>query len=244
MFAADLARDAAGQPLEVCWLAGEDAASPQDPRVAAYLEAQLRQWQPQVQRLPGLRTLQTGLGEAAVLPFEVPAAGLAIEVYTVLHNGSAVFLLHAARKDLLARRQPEIASLFASLARSRTPAPAETGIPGLWRRSQCVRTSPGGAPGIISSTTSFFFHFAPDGSFRFVERDRISGNTADLGVILGRDSGAQVRTGRWSAAGGVLQLLWADGTRESFPYSVNSSSLRLALGGGRRPWVFDRLAAP
>lgn len=245
VFPADVVKDAAGQPLEVCWLAGEEAEginSVQDPRVAAYLESQLREWQPKVQRLPGARTLETGLGEAAVLLFEVPGAGLKIEAYAVLHDGSAIIMLHAAREDLLTKRQPEMSRLFASLTRSQAPPePAEAGIAGLWRRSQYIRTSPGGPPGTISSTTYFFFHFAADGSFRFIERDRISGNTAGLGVILGRDSGAQVRTGRWSATGGVLKLNWSDGTVETFPYAVTPTTLRLALGGGRRPWAFDRV---
>lgn len=244
---ADVVKDAAGQPLEVCWLAGEDAegvTSPQDPRVAAYLETQLRQWQPKLQRLPGVRTLETGLGGAAVLPFEVPGAGLKIEAYVALHDDSAIVMLHAAREDLFTKRQPDMSRLFASLTRGQAPPPppgAEAGIAGLWRRSQYVRTSPGGPPGTISSTTWFFFQFAPDGSFRFIERDRISGNTADLGVILSRDSGAQVRTGRWSASGGVLKLSWSDGTVENLPYAVTATTLRLALGGGRRPWSFDRI---
>lgn len=248
VFPGDLVKDAAGQPLEVCWLAGEEAEginSVRDPRVAAYLEGQLRQWQPKVQRLPGARTLQTGLGEAAVLAFEVPGAGLRMEAYAVLHDGSAVIMLHAAREDLLTKRQTEMSRLFASLTRGQMPpAAAEAGIVGLWRRSQYVRTSPGGPPGTISSTTYFFFQFAADGSFQFVERDRISGNTADLGVILSRDSGAQVRTGRWSTADGVLKLNWSDGTVENLPYTVTATALRLALGGGRRPWSFDRIREP
>lgn len=239
---ADVVKDAAGQPLEVCWLAGEEAegiSSVQDPRVAAYLESQLRQWQPKLQRLPGARTIETGLGEAAVLAFDVPGAGLRMEAYAVLHDGSAVIMLHAAREDLLAKRLPEMNRLFASLTRGQAPPAAEAGLVGLWRRSQYIRTSPGGPPGIISSTTYFFFQFAADGSFRYVERDRISGNTADLGVILSHDSGAQVRTGRWSAADGVLKLNWADGTVESLAYAVTPAKLR--LGGGRRPLAFDRL---
>lgn len=244
---ADAVKDAAGQPLEVCWLAGEEAediSSVQDPRVAAYLEGQLRQWQPKLQRLPGARILQTGLGEAVVLAFEVPGAGLRMEAYAVLYDGSAIVMLHAAREDLLTKRQPEMSRLFASLTRGQAPSPsaaAEAGITGLWRRSQYIRTNPGGSPGTISSTTWFFFHFTADGSFRFIERDRISGNTADLGVILSRDSGAQVRTGRWSASGGVLKLSWSDGTVENLPYAVTATTLRLALGGGRRPWSFDRM---
>ncbi len=247
---ADVVKDAAGQPLEVCWLAGEEAegiSSVQDPRVAAYLDDQLRQWQPKVQRLPEVRKLTTALGEAVVLSYEVPGAGLKIEAYVALHDDSAIVMLHAAREDLLAKRQPEMSRLFASLTRGQTPPPAPSaaaGIVGLWRRSQYIRTSPGGSPGTISSTTYFFFHFAADGTFRFIERDRISGNTADLGVILSRDSGAQVREGRWSDAGGALKLSWADGTVENLPYSVTATTLRLALAGGRRPWVFDRIPQP
>ncbi len=240
---ADLVKDAAGQPLEVCWLAGENAegiGSVRDPRVAAYLESQLRQWQPKIQRLPGVRTLRTGLGEAAVLAYQVPEAGLKMEAYAVLHDGSAVVMLHAAREDLLAKRQPEMSRLFSSLAQEQAPAAAaEAGIVGAWRRSQYIRTSPG-TGGVISSTTYFIFEFAADGSFRFVERDRISGNTADLSVILGRDSGAQVRGGRWRADNGMLLLQWADGTVERLPFSVSASTLRLALSGGKR-WVFDRV---
>jgi hypothetical protein len=242
VFPGDLVKDAAGQPLEVCWLAGEEAEginSIQDPRVAAYLENQLRQWQPKVQRLPAARTLQTPLGEAAVLAFEVPGAGLRMEAYAVLYDGSAIIMLHAAREDLLARRQPEMNRLFASLTRGQPPPASGADIVGLWRRSQYIRTSPGGPPGIISSTTWFIFQFAADGSFRYVERDRISGNTADLGVILSHDSGAQVRTGRWTAADGVLNLSWTGGLVENLPYTV--TPIKLRLGAGRRPMAFDRI---
>lgn len=242
---ADAARDAAGQPLEVCWFAGEDAegiASAQDPRVAEYLEGQLRQWQPALKRLPAGRTLATGLGEATVIGFEVPNLGLRMEAYAVVRDGAAVVMLHAARADLFEKRQAAMSRIFASLRQGPAPPPAANGIVGVWRRSQYIRTSPGGSSGTISSTTYFFFEFAADGSFRFVERDRISGNTADLGVILGRDSGAQVRTGRWSAEGGMMKLEWADGTIESYPYAVSATTLRLSLSGGRKPWVFDRVA--
>lgn len=175
-----------------------------------------------------------------MVAFEVPGAGWKIEAYTVLHGGSAVVMLHAAREDLLAKRQPEMSRLFSSLVPGQAPEPADgTGIVGVWRRSQYIRTSPG-AGGAVSSTTYFFFEFAADGSFRFVERGRLSGNTAGLGVIPGRDSGAQVRGGRWRAGGGRLLLQWADGTVERLPFSVSASTLRLALSGGKR-WVFDRV---
>ncbi len=241
---AGAAKDAAGQPLEVSWLAGEDAegiTSPQDERVASYLEGQLRQMLPRAARQPGSRTVQTGLGEAVVLPFADTSGGLAVEAYVVLNEGTAVILLHAARKDLLTKRQAEMTGIFASLRQGPPPSTNAAGMAGVWRRSQYVRTAPGGGGGSISSTTWFYFQFAEDGSFAFAERDRISGNTADLGVILSRNGGAQVRRGRWSAADAMLRLNWADGTVENFPYTVGPTTLRLSLGGGRRAWVFDRI---
>jgi hypothetical protein len=227
-------------------MAGEDAngvSSAGNPQVAAYLESELRRWQPKIRRLPETRTLRTGIGEASVLAFDVPDAGLRIEAYAVLHQGSAVLMLHAAREDLLQKRRAEMSGLFTSLAQGLAPAPVELGLAGAWRRSQYIRTS-SITPGVIPSTTYFFFLFAADGTFRFIERDHISGNTADLGVMLSRDNGAIVRVGRRSVLEGSSTLRWADGAVETYPYSVSATTLRLPLSGGRRPWVFERMPAP
>jgi hypothetical protein len=138
--------------------------------------------------------------------------------------------------------------LFQSLARSKAQLDPE--VVGLWRRSTYLRSGPSiGNSASLSSTTYYYFQFQPDGTVLHTVRDRVSGNTADLGVILSSDSGTQTQKGRWSnSAAGVLRLDWDGGKTETYAYRISVSSmggttLRLTQGN-TKPLSFQRQATP
>lgn len=247
---ADVAKDQRGEPLEILVFFGEDTegvTSVTDPRVAAYLETQLRQLFPWLTGRPSSRGVTTGLGPAAAYLYRGKAADgadLAVESYVVLHGGSAIVLVHAARHDLFTKRQPQVTSLFSSLSQS-ARTQIDPKVVSLWRRSASVRTGTGGGGGSISGTTWYYLSFQPDGVFHYAERDRMFGNTADLGVVVSGDSGVKTRKGKWTTSQGVLELVWEDGTAERFTYLVGTptwggTALKLTPSGtGRKPMFFD-----
>jgi len=243
-------KDQRGEPLEVLVFFGEDAegvTAATDPRVTAYLEAQLRKLFPGLTGPPSSRGITTGLGPAAAYLYRGKAADgadLAVEFHVVLHGGSALVLVHAARHDLFTKRQPQVTSLFSSLSQS-AKTQIDPKVVSLWRRSASVRTGAGGGGGSISGTTWYYLSFQPDGVFHYAERDRMFGNTADLGVILSGDSGVKTRKGKWTTSQGVLELVWEDGTSERFTYLVGTpawggTALKLTpSGSGKKPMFFD-----
>jgi hypothetical protein len=239
----DLEKNAQGQPIELLLMGAQEAegvTSPTDARVAEFFAGQLRQLVPTLKQMGVAETLNTGLGKAAVFTFEgadTQGLEMRVKVFVTLYEGSGIFLTHLAPKKSAGKREAQTRSIFTSLRQG--PRQVDAALVGTWRRSQYIRTSPGGSAS-MSNTTWFYYVFQADGTFAYIASSRTFGNTADLGIIA-NSSGNDVTRGRWQVTqNGTLRLSY-DGKEEVLAYKVYRNGVDIGPPGAK-PTFYDRYA--
>jgi hypothetical protein len=237
----DLATNAQG-PIEAYLLLSEGAngvTSVDDPRVIPYLENQLAQFIPFLQRTEKPESIRIGNISGIALQWSGQnPLGLAVRAFmqaTIL-KGYAIALLALGDQTKIANREAIVRAVFASLNAGAGEHDAQ--LVGSWK----FWSYKSSADGRYGSETSRQFRLQPDGicfwssnsesSGNFSGRDSL-GNTTWAGNVASQ-SGSGVSQGQWTAGSGQLNVLWADGTTSRWTYQVhpgNGQGRRLFLQG-------------
>ena len=229
-----------GYPLE-----GSGISSIDDPKVAAFLDQQMRGIFPSLQRLEG--STPFNLPATKGIRYEWEARGskavLRARAYGCILKNYGVVLFAAGVKDNILARDGDLDRIFTSFSASASKIDAA--VVGGWSLRSTFETynpsvyvNPSAkAHSVSESQTSLVFR--GDGSATRTELSRtIAGGS---GVWI--DSGDQrtVKNGHWSAGNGSLYILWDDNSSDGYRYQIKRSggSTILQLIEGRRGehWV-------
>lgn len=241
----DAARDDQGRPMEAfivgfeTVLAEGGATDPVDPRLLAQYDQAIqgvglsRVGEPE--RLPS-----TAMGQSALLTYEGSPGGQTVQqrYYFALNGNNVYFIMHMARKDLIAKREAEARRIFAGMTLG-TPV-IDPDLVGGWSR-ESTSGSTGGGGSVYSSTYSNYY-FEQDGTVTYGSSSSVSGTVPGLSAHSRGDPNTE--RGRWAAADRQLVILWDDGQTSTFEYNVfphsGSVALKLQTPGSNSPSYYNR----
>jgi len=236
----DAEKDASGEPLETFIVGGQEAEGvrrPDDPAVMQFFAQQF----PRLRRAGDTESLGTSLGRGVVFRLEGSVKGREIvtTIYVVLHEDLGLFLAHVATRESAERRRGIARKIFSSFAWG-TPRIDEA-LVGVWTRTRSSGSDVTSS-GYIGSSTSRTWRFGSDGRFTYGATSRIFGHVEGAGGQTTLDSGEDkgvLEGGRWYVQGNRLQLVWSDGSEDTYIYSVfphteNRTALKLTLAGEKR----------
>ncbi len=216
--------DAAG-PTEVYAVTTEPApgiAAADDPRVLAYLDQSLAQMIPNVERAGPPEPLGSGIRVRHHARNPLTGAQIDVMSLVTLLRGVAVGVVGIAEPAILAGRLPALESVFVSLAWGE--GDQDPALVGEWHAWSYQ------AGTYLSAETRQTIELAPDGTAAMRSSTETAGN------LKGRDAEGNTswtagiagqrghqRIGTWSAGGGMLYLIWADGTSATWKYQVSGA---------------------
>jgi hypothetical protein len=238
----DQVKDATG-PQEIYVVTGEGAEGVtdiNDPRVLPYLEQQMAQLAPFLQRIgePQQMRVATAPGIAVTWEGTNPyGKQIRAKVHATILKGYAVSLIALGQTDKIATREGVLQAIFASFgagAGKRDPA-----LVGQWKFWSYKST----ADGKYGTETTRFMVLRPDGTCSWSSKGESSG------VFSGRNQlGEQTWNqtiggvnqdadqGTWSAGDGQLFILWGDGSTGTWDYTVSGTpGTRKLLLKGNKP---------
>jgi len=238
-----------GGPSEayiVLGAAAEGITSVEDPRVAPYVEQQVAQLLPTMQRVGEVQTLRSGSQPALSIGWEGQSPSgqkMRAQVLTTILKGYAVTIFSVGVKDKIAARDKTIREVFASLAAG--AGQKDQQLVGTWK----FWSYKSSADGKFGTETTRFFRLLADGTCAWTNNSESAGN------FTGKDSlgnttwtagvagqGGNADTGTWSAGNNQLYVMWKDGSSSAWGYQVGGApgNRRLMLQGvGKKPdeWV-------
>jgi hypothetical protein len=236
---ADAGKTAEG-PTEIYMILGEDGApegitKADDPRVVQYLDTQLRQMLPFMQRSEKVGEVATGRGKGVVLEWSGTAPNgneiRAVAMVTMVKTW-VISLVGLGLKEPLAKREEQLRGMFATFGMGESVR--DRRLVGHWRQE---KSHWAGAGSDFSSTTIRDMVLAPDGTFQERGRTLASGS----GVSLDTGTG-DTETGTWAASDGMLYLYYKDGGYAQYGYHVEArdgkrSMLLRPKGGKNQLWL-------
>lgn len=193
-----------------------EVRSASDPAVVGYFQQLLASAVPGSRRDGNIRSMKTGVGQAAIIPFTGRPNGIdsAILVYVVVRDEEGLYLIHVRNKD--ARSDPKLGrAIFASLNLKLQIDPALTGA---WTRTERSSSTVGSVdPSMFSNTRYIRYEFDGAGNVKLTQSVTDASVSDDVSVI---DSGGSVLRGRYSSLGKELYIEWEGGSEASWEYSV------------------------
>ncbi len=229
-------KNAAG-PTEAYLIVGEGVGdegitSAADPRVATYLDGQMRQLSPTLVRQPGAPTVPLSAGRGTVYTWKGRnAQGQAItaRAYTCIVNRWGTALVALGLEGNVEAREEQVRKVFGSFGfgagkrdaqlvgkwvlRSTSAIQNNSPFETAWSRAQAV------------SENRSWITFSPDGTWKRLDKYHMLAGAGGLWI---EDKKNTVSEGTWSAGDGVLFLTWKDGGWNDYKYQVQTA------GGGRR----------
>ncbi len=236
----DAEKDDKGRPVELFLVGGHEAEGLRraaDPAVGRFFAQQF----PKLSPVGKTTAMSTGLGTGAVFRFrgEVDGQQIVAVAYVALHDETGLFLTHMAPASSAERRRSTAEKIFASFAWG--AAALDPDLVGSWTRTRSSSSDVTDS-GYIGSSTTRTWTFAADGRFAYGSASRMFGHVEGGGGQVTLDPSAtsgDVQRGRWHVNGDRLELVWADGSEDTYLYSVfphteNRVALKLTLPGEKK----------
>lgn len=237
----DQARDATG-PQEIYVVTGEGAEGVtdiNDPRVVPYVEQQMMQLAPFLQRIGEAKPVRVATAPGVVLTWEGTnpyGKRVRAKVHSTILKGFAVSLIALGETDRIAKREAVLEKIFASFgagAGKRDPA-----IIGQWKFWGYKAS----ADGKFGTETTRYMLLRSDGTCSWSSKGESSGIFSGrnqlgeqtwAGGVAGTNQDAD--QGTWSAGDGQLFILWGDGSVGSWDYTVSGvpGARKLLLKGNK-----------
>ncbi|HBP21178.1 MAG TPA: hypothetical protein DEA08_25750 [Planctomycetes bacterium] len=232
----DAQKDAQGQPEEMCTLAvipAQGVTRPDDPNALRFVEQQIRQGFPKLQRQGDVERAQLGPHAAAVLTFggQAPTGEARMRVFLFLFQGQGVLGMVIGEAKAVTRREAGFRAVLGTVGYEAPPL--DQRFVGTWRHTDTRVSSGGGSS--FSLTTDRFLELNADGSCRSKSHTMGGG---DSGTVDSGDSGWG-QPGKWHAANRQLTLRWANGNAEQYHTTISGDDLLLKSDSGKR--LYKRL---
>ncbi|MEM1212130.1 MAG: hypothetical protein AAGI68_07510 [Planctomycetota bacterium] len=217
-----------------------------DPRVGQQLDAWVTSLNRTARRTGPPSSFTTRLGPASVYRYtgQHPTLGgpAAAKVCVVISGPKAIAFLLSADAGLMARREPVVDRIVASLgldpqlaATANAPADPATldeRLLGSWHGENVYR-----GDSEISANSRFTYHFKADGTVIGGTQSAVNVNIQDHQTVYsgGRGTGTreQVMRGRWTAMDGTLTVRWDDGRRLETRYTVHGKQVAFRDANGK-----------
>lgn len=225
---------AAAEMILVTGVPTNGTTDPAAPDVGAYLDASLWQMLPGLKRTGGPQRVEAAKAQGALYRYagSLPdGTNVAYDVYVTIENGVALSLSALAPPDTMRARTPTLERIFGSMKLGAAPvasAPAASGgstptgddprLVGMFGGEALA----GGADMGVYMNTQLVYVLNADGTLHYGAQSHFSSSERDYEGNLkwtatGNTAGS-VQSGRWSAKGGFLTILWDSGERSYFAY--------------------------
>ena len=227
-----------GAPVELYFAFGEDISDqgiqrPDDPRLVQYLDTQIKSLSGALTRAGAGAAAQSGVGPGVVLDWQAAGQGgqtVAARAYVTVARGQVLAIVGMGLRERVLGRDAVLRQIFGSLAfgqpGAQPAAPAEGGgvrpgprgkggdarLVGVWAYEKHL-----GVAGHGTSSVSAY-RFNADGTFQ-----ARASKQAEIATGA-RDSSTALLAGGWTAASGVLTLVFASGEREQVRYYIEDPS--------------------
>ncbi|MFW6162499.1 MAG: hypothetical protein ACODAJ_06990 [Planctomycetota bacterium] len=228
-----------GAPAELYFATGEGVEDagiqrPNDPRLLQYLDTHVQSLSPALSRAGAGAAAQSGVGPGVVLDWQATGQGgqaIVARAYVAVARGQMLAVVGMGLRQRVLARDAVLRQVFGSLSFGQAGpgqpvAPAQGGavqagprgqggdrrLVGVWGFEKHL-----GVAGHGTSSVSTY-RFNADGTFRAqaYRQAEIAGGA--------RDSSTTPLAGGWSAANGVLTLVFAGGEREQVRYYIEDPS--------------------
>ena len=222
---------ASSETIVVTGIAANGATDPMAPDVGAYLDATLQQMLPGLRRTEEPKPVDAANGKGALYRYAgtgFEGAEVLCHVYVTIENGVAFSLSAVAPPATLRTRIGTLEKIFASIEPGSPAAPAATAggstptgddprLVGMFAGESLA----GGDYGAYVNTQLVYVLNA-DGTVYSGAQSHFSSSSRDYnGNLRWSASGVtdgSVQSGRWSARGGMLTVVWDSGQRAVFAY--------------------------
>jgi len=220
------------ETIVVTGIAANGATDPAAPDVGAYLDATLQQMMPGLRRVEGPVPVDAAGGRGALYSYAgtgFDGSEVLCNVYVTIENGVAFSLSAVAPPATLRSRTGTLEKIFASIrsgspaspaaaAGGSTPTGDDPRLIGMFRGESLAGGDYGGA----YVNTQLVYVLNADGTVYSGAQSHFSSSSRDYnGNLRWSASGVtdgSVQSGRWSARGGMLTVVWDNGQRAVFAY--------------------------
>ena len=226
-------------------VAGEGITQPGHPMVVQYLDQQIKSLSYVLQYTERPMPVPMSSGQGVLLEWQAQGAqGQAVRAraYTCILRDFGVALIAFGMKDKLDARDGELRRMFASFGFGEGQKDPQ--IVGSWQlvSSSAVRNnSPfetAWSRAKMASESKSQIVFQTNGTWSRTDVSRTLAGAGGLWIDTGPQKSAQ--QGRWNAGGGVLYMMWQDGSWEEYKYQVRRTAqgreLRLVCDGRGEVW--------
>jgi hypothetical protein len=234
-------------PKELYLIGGESVAEdgitrPDDPRVAAYFDEQIRSLSPILKRTGKTETIKTPFGTGAVMAWEGESPSgdvIRATVRCCILKQNGISLISLGFKDIVAKRDAVIRQVFDSFGFGE--GQKDKALVGKWhllKTTGITNNSPfetdwSRARAVSDEKTQI--EFRADGTWtRVVDWHMI----AIAGGVSMESRDRDVTEGRWNAGNGKLVLISKGDVWEEYRYDVRGTELRLT--GEKRGEIWSR----
>ena len=226
-------------------VSGEGITRPDHPMVVQYLDQQIKSLSYALQYTGRPVPVPMSSGQGVLLEWQAQGAqGQAIRAraYACILRGYGVALIAFGMKDKLDARDEELRQMFASFGFGEGQKDPQ--VVGSWQlvsSSAVQNNSPfetAWSRAKMASESKSQIVFQTNGTW---SRTDVSQTIAGAGGVW-LDTGPQrnAQQGRWNAGGGVLYMMWQDGSWEEYKYQVRRTAqgreLRLVCDGRGEVW--------
>ncbi|MBW3622193.1 MAG: hypothetical protein KY468_02150 [Armatimonadetes bacterium] len=234
----DVTSTASG-PTEAYFVLGEGAegvSSPEDPRVVAFLEQQVQQIAPFLQRAGGVEKIKAATAPGILVTWEGQSpTGMALraQAHTTILKGYGITLFTLGVKEKIAAREKTVRSIFSSFAAGEGKRDPQ--LVGAWR----FWSYKASADGKFGTERSSQMVLHANGQCQWSGKSESSGsfsNSQIQGSYAGSSGDAD--RGTWTAANGELYIMWNDGSVSTWDYQVSGAPggrKMLLKGSGNKP---------
>lgn len=241
-----------GEPAEVYLILGDNSVgaegitSPEDPRVAQFMDQAVAQLSPALKRTGAPAPLATATGKGVVMNWEgaSPRGGIVCaRAYISLINNYGVALVALCLKDRLPVREAELHRIFTSFAFG--AGQRDLQIVGTWNfltTNSLTNSSPfetAYSRAQMASDRTATLVIEPAGTWR--RRDQTQMIAGAGGVWL-ESNDTKDSKGTWYAGNGSLHLIWDDRSWQEYKYELRPTpeGVRLLLVSGGKGELWER----
>ncbi|MHC4916961.1 MAG: hypothetical protein ACYTGB_15885, partial [Planctomycetota bacterium] len=211
---------------------GEGITSAADPRVAAYLDGQMRQLSPTLVRQAAAPTVPLSSGRGVVYTWKgrnMQGQAITARAYTCIVRNWGTALIALGLEGTVEAREEQVRKMFGSFGFGAGKRDAQ--LVGKWvlRSTSAIRnespfeTDWSRAQAVAENRS--WITFSADGTWKRLDKYHMLAGAGGLWI---EDKENTVSEGTWSAGDGVLFMVWKDGGWNDYKYQVQGS------GGGRR----------